>query len=266
MNDSSFSSINDNFLPEPEIDSGSEENLSTNCVTVEELIAGERAERYKRQLERPEVFPDASNWDYIIANKMTEIAPELYRKYLVSWMTPEKQRSDYHDLALDRFPEYIRAIDRETALVAVYDDITSATEATLNLIHKCKLFDSIQLMSLLDEGVNPGFVADCMDAYQNRYTADDISDMQRLRKAMTALDPEGEMHENRSIFGRELRYICPNGHSNSAQLEYCAQCGLNINGLTESQVSNIASFDTRLRILQRLMKAKQKQQGLSSMN
>ena len=223
-------------------------------VSADSLIATERAERYKRQLERPEVFPTAENWEYIIDTAMYQIAPELYRKYLMAWLTPAVNRSDFHDLALENFPEYLRAIPRADAVSAVYADVTSAPEATLAVILDCRLFDAPALQKILDHGGSAGFVAECMNAYQEHYTRDDLRDMQLLYNEMMQLPAEGIMRETRSIFGRDLRYICPNGHSNPKDTDFCTQCGLNINGLNADQQAAIDRFGSRLQTLDRLLR------------
>jgi hypothetical protein len=222
------------------------------CVSADQLIAAERAERYKRQLERPDKFPDGANWQYIIENKMALIGRELYRKYLVSWLTPQPERCDYHELALQRFGEYLCAIEREDAVDIVYSDITSAPEATKGLIADCNLFDAMRLYKILNDG-DANFVVECLDTFQPKYTANDLRNMQRLSLAIDNLEPLGEMRDARSIFGREVKYICPEGHTNSAQQEFCATCGLNIHGFNGEQVAMIRDFKSRIATLSRLL-------------
>jgi hypothetical protein len=224
-------------------------------VSADELIAAERAERYKRQLERPDVFPAAANWQYIIDNRMAVIGRELYRKYLVSWLTPASERCDYHELALQRFAEYLSAIDREVAVDVVYSDITSAPEATKGLIADCRLFDAKRLYEILHDG-DTAFAVDCLDTFQPSYSADDLHNMQRLVLAIDNLEPLGEMRETRSIFGRDTKYVCPDGHTNSAQQEFCATCGLNIKGFNAEQVAVIRDFRSRTSTLSTLLQSK----------
>jgi hypothetical protein len=227
-------------------------NDSLNVITADELIAAERAERYKRQLERPDVFPAAANWQYIIDNKMSMIGRELYRKYLVSWLTPADERCDYHELALQRFSEYLSTIDRDEAVNIVYSDITSAPEATKGLISDCQLFDASKLYQILIDG-DAVFAIECLGTFQPQYTDVDLHNMQRLVLAIENLEPLGEMRDMRSIFGKERKYICPEGHTNSAQQEFCATCGLNINGFNGEQVVFIRDFKSRTATLARLL-------------
>jgi hypothetical protein len=223
-----------------------------NVVSADELIAAERAERYKRQLERPDVFPAAANWQYIIDNRMAIIGRELYRKYLVSWLTPPAERCDYHELALQRFSEFLCAIDRADAVDIVYSDVSSAPEATKGLIADCRLFDALKLYEILHDG-DTAFAVECLATFQPEYTESDLQNMQRLSMAIDNLEPLGEVREARSIFGRETKYICPEGHTNSAQQEFCASCGLNIFGFNGEQAASIRDFKARVSTLSRLL-------------
>ena len=227
-------------------------------ISADALIAAERAERYRVQLERPNTFPTEQNWQYIIECKMAGIAPQLYRKFLLSWLTDPDIRTDYHLLALKYFPEYINAIDRKTAVRTVYDDVRSSPQATLSVITGCRLFDASRLMEILadeDAETDPApFVADCMAAYQPGYDMTDLRNMQALYSAVKSLPPIGELKETRSIFGREMRYICPHGHPNPADSDFCQVCGINKYGFNEAQAAAIENFRLRLTLLERMLR------------
>lgn len=223
-------------------------------VTADRLIALEREGRYKRQLADSDVFPDGRNWDYIISNTMTSIAPELYRKYLLAWLTPDGQRSDFHILALERFPEYLGALPRHIAVTVVYSDIHSAPEGTLFLINTCNLFDAVRLTELLEEDSDPHFVAQCMEALQPEYNTDDVRNMCLLLDAMRTLPKVGNIKESYSIFGTDRRVVCPNGHTGPAQstddgMYFCKTCGMNLQGLTRDDLDVLKAFENRIRLL-----------------
>lgn len=226
-----------------------------DSISADELLALERSQRYKRQLADADVFPDARNWQYIIDNAMQAIAPELYRKFLLAWLTPESQRSDFHELALERFPDYLAAIPRSLALDTVYSDVTSSPEATLHLVDVCRLFDACRLMDLLDDEVDPRFVAQCLGAYQPEYTTADVRAMAQLVQRMHNLPDQGSIKESHSIFGHDMRYICPNGHSVSVDGRtdtediFCPNCDLNIQGLSSDDADAVKSLANRVNLL-----------------
>ena len=52
------------------------------------------------------------------------------------------------------------------------------------------------------------------------------------------------------------KYICPNGHKNDKEYEFCQEydCGLNIKGLTRNEVNIINMFKDKVRIIKALLK------------
>ncbi len=226
-------------------------------ITAEDLRAECLKVRYSRQLPRPEVFPSDENWQYIISRSMTGIGAGLYRKYLVSWLMDESDRCDYHNAALQRFPEYMLAVPREYALNVVYGDIDSCAQATKHVIIESKLFDARRLMELLGDEDTPriGFVVECLCAYQPEYTAGDLAAMKMLLAALRDPDPFGEITQSRGMFGQTTKYICPHGHVNDVSEEYChvEDCGLNIYGLTREQDAMIDEYETRVKALAKLL-------------
>lgn len=224
-------------------------NLQPPTVSFEDLLAAEREETYLHQLTQPDIFPSEKNWEYIIQNRMHSLAPALMHRYILAWMTPQSQRSDFHELVLDKMPEYLLALDRTRALDIVYADIQTSTQATINLIHRAKMFDATKLAMLLHDLKNLSFIINCLSAYQPVYTPSDLNSMQFLDEALSALPQTGHLRRTRNPFSNETRYECSNGHSNPADCEYCNTCGINIYGLTEHQTDKINNFKRRTIIL-----------------
>lgn len=224
-------------------------------ISHEALMAAERAEKYRRQLERPEIFPSRQNWEYIIRYGMPSLAPLLMRKYLMSWLTPTEERSEFHDLAIEFFVQYLQAIPRREALEAVISERTTATEACVALIRDARLFDASVFESMISDSADIAFVCDCLSAYQDEYTAADLRDMMRLLKRLRSLPALGSIEETRSFFGRnELKYICVNGHVNPSETDFCRQCGLDIHGLNEEQAGAIDAYEQRIRLLDKMLR------------
>lgn len=229
-------------------------------ISASKLKAECLKERYKTQLARTDVFPTLQNWEYIIENAMEGIGPELYRKYLVSWLTDPREQSDYHQYAIEQFPVYLQAVSRQYALKVIYSDVTSSPEATVNAIHQAQLFDALSLLEILlgdqDNDQTLPFVIECLDAFQPDYSAQDLLDMQQLAGRLAHLPTRGSITHTRSLLGSAKRYICPRGHSNDAEVMFCRNetCGLNIFGLTEAQAQAIDQFQQKVKTLARLLR------------
>lgn len=210
--------------------------------------------RYAKLLEQPEVFPSQANWDFIIQNALEGIGEGLYRKFLVSAVLDESERRSPNRIALKEFPRYLKAVPRPYAIEVVYDDTVSAPEATKNLIVDCDLFDAHAVGELIERG-ELQMAVDLLEAFQPEYTRADLADMRALLDRLQHLPEEGEMADGRGLLRRELRYVCPAGHVNAAEAQYCthAGCGLNIYGLTREKVQAIEAYATRVDALASLL-------------
>lgn len=223
-------------------------------VTSDELKAECLKRRYRELLAKPDVFPSQSNWDYIIDHRMTGVGEGLYRKYLVSWLLPESQRCDYHEMALKEFPRYLKTVPRDYAMDVVYGDVVSSRSAFVSVVEECELFDCGRLFGLAESG-DYALVVDLLGAFQPEYDGDDLDAMRSLVGFLEDRNNEGLVVRNRGMFKSEDRYVCPAGHSNPADVVFCGHdgCGLNIQGYTEAQVRAIADFRLRISALQSLL-------------
>lgn len=220
-------------------------------ISADQLIVAERSVRYARQLDRPEVFPTADNWQYIIDNAMSMLALKLYHKYLVSIHTPAAERSDFHELCLLNFPQYLKVIERETAIDTIYSDLTTAPDDSVKLIIDCKLFDAQHILDVMDNGDVLTAIA-CLDAYQPTYTYNDLRDMRALADAVQDLAPVGSIKKVRGIFGSEIKYICADGHTNPSGTEFCETCGRDINGLDRHLRATADAYISRVHTLEKM--------------
>lgn len=223
-------------------------------ISSEELRDECMRRKYCELLAKAEVFPSKENWDYIIGKKMSGLGSGLYRKYLVSCMLDENERCDFHELAIKRFPNYLKTVERSYAIETVYSDIASAPDATRTLIFDCELFDSEKICEIFDKG-NTDFAISLLRAYQPLYDGDAIDAMNYLLEKITSLPNIGSIEQRKGIFRTENLYICPDGHSNPADAIYCkcSGCGKDIKGLTEQQRSEIEDFKQRITILRDML-------------
>lgn len=219
-------------------------------ITADELNNECLRRRYAVMLSRPEVFPTAANWDFIIANRLRGLTAGLYRKYLVSWMLDPADRSDCHRLAIGRMPDYVDVIDREEALDVIYGDVDSSPEAFVALVRRCRLFDADRLNELLDEGYT-SLVTDLLDAERPDYGTDDLAAMRRLSLRLSELPQLGSIETHKGLLSGGRRYICPDGHVNQADAVFCTHegCGLDICGLTARQRDAVDRFVSRVDVL-----------------
>lgn len=224
-------------------------------VTAQQLKAEILKRRYAVLLEKPNVFPSQRNWEFIIENDMHELAISLYQKYLEAKILEENNELDnQHMPTLNMFPEYLKRIDRQYALEALYSDTTTNPTESVDLAVKLDLFDINYIRDMLD-GDNVSTAAQMLSAHAPLYDSNDIPDLRELIEDFWELPEIGHYERNRGILSGGDRYICPNGHVNNGDVDFCTheECRLNIKGLAEEDVACIEAFEERVNILEEML-------------
>ncbi len=223
-------------------------------VSADDLKVECLRRKYCDLLSQPEVFPSEENWEFIISYRLHGLGSKLYRKFLVSHLLDEDQRSDYHLSAIRNFPRYLRAVDRADAIATVYSDPLTSAGAFVSLVHECQLFDCEQIGELIDKGY-PDLAAELLDAFQPEYDGDTIDAMQFLLSKFDSIPALGSIEIHKGMFKTERRYICPDGHSNPHDAIYCCEagCGKDIRGLTADNRRAIELFSERVEILREML-------------
>lgn len=222
--------------------------FSSQDIKTEEL-----RQRYIELLKRSDVYPTKSNWRYISSSRMRGLCSLLYGKYLTALTIGEVDREELHIVAVEEFPRYLVNVDMKEAVEAVYGDVYTDPDAAVELICKCELFDAGRLVDLLSFG-HLRIVMGIIEAYRREYDEVELLAMRRLVEMLDALPELGRIEARQGIFGRQTRYICPDGHSNPADNVYCSHCGLDIHGLKENDYARIDSLKKRIEALESLVK------------
>lgn len=222
-------------------------------ISYEALKAEELRLRYKDLLKDPSVYPTISNWDYIILNKMEGIGDLLYAKYKSSISIDDADRHDLHIVAVEKFPEYLKAVSCDYASDVLYAHISDG-DIALNLIRECNLFSAGHIIDCIEQ-THDLRVLDVIDVYRKEYTDADYRAMCDLNSLLQSLPKRGFIEDVRGLFGYSSKYICPNGHSNDAGVKYCthSDCGLDILGITKNQSEAIERFRNRIIALENLL-------------
>lgn len=222
-------------------------------VSAEELHVEEVRLRYAELLQDESVFPTEANWEYIIKHRMEGLGDDLLEKYIDAMTIGDVDRVDLHNIAINRFHDYLDAVSFRYAVNVVYGNISNK-EITVDLIRKHRLFDADNLAELIDCG-EISMVMDVIDVYKPEYDAGDLEAMQSLLHKIDELPPRGYNEMRKGLFGTALKYICPAGHVNDAATTYCAHagCGLDKRGFTETQSRALETFRHRIAALKSLL-------------
>jgi hypothetical protein len=227
--------------------------MDNKVVSFQVLKAEILRRKYQRLLEKPDVFPSQKNWEYIIQEKMTGLGHLLYRKYLVALLTDQMDRIEYHDIAIKEFPNYLEAVGYDEGVNAIYSDLTSSPDASVTLADTFNLFNVDQVLNMIELG-QVDLAIRFLGVFKQEYTFEDLEGMKLILKMLRSLPSVGSIEDSRSLFKSKQVYVCPQGHTNAIENEYCEHCGKNIQGLTMQQVNIINDFRNRIDVLEGLLK------------
>lgn len=221
-------------------------------VTARELQIEEGRLRIADALLCADAFPSASDWDFIIDNRLPGLVKPLYERYLNSCMVSELDRDACHELVETRFPDYLAVAPRSEALDAVYDDLYTYTDASVHLIRQAGLHSAAHLARVLDAG-DLHLCVSLLDVYQPEYSEADVEDMETLIHLLETLPQVPQVTRYRTLLGVSDKYVCPAGHSNHPDTIFCAHCGLDARGLDSDEENIIAAYALRTRALRSLI-------------
>ena len=195
--------------------------------------------------------PTNEELNFIMDYNLWELAPSLYEYFIEPNQSYEARPID------ERFPIILSLLPYEDAVQFIYNDFPSVEERVLPLIKENKLFCAKTVLKLLHEG-HWGLAIRLLLAEKDIYSREDLENMEAIVEHLDNLPDKGEIKEVKvGTFSSKMveMYICPNGHKNPKDVEFCEEgCKLNIKGLTRTQLWIIQSFKDRVAVIKSLLK------------
>lgn len=151
----------------------------------------------------------------------------------------------YFDTSMRRMiQQVISACPRKEVINCIYKDPELLkSDAIKSLIKDCKLFDPTNVLELCKTDMHCAFGLLEYDA--PAYTDEDVSKMKEIVAIADNLPERGKLEQESG----KTKYICPDGHKNKDNIEYCKFCGLNTKGLNRNEVKNIELLRDKIEIL-----------------
>ena len=200
--------------------------------------------------------PMSSVLNFIMDNYLWELAPSLYEYYTTPNYAIDKRPID------ERFPIILSILPYDTAVQFIYNEYIKFEKYAYQLIKENKLFCPSKVLDILREG-NLEEGINLLDTEKNAYTHEDLKYMESIMEVLDNLPDKGQITEVKAgAFSSKMVevYICPLGHKNDRDTEYCTHgntipfCGLNIKGLKQEQVQLINAFRDRVKVIKDLLK------------
>ena len=198
--------------------------------------------------------PTEKQWKIIQSDPHDEYAIPLIKVYLGRLQVdPSSGYIETNDL-FSHISESISLFSQPTAIEAAYTLIQANQSKGISLIQKNHLFNAKAISELIDKGMIDT-ACELLYVTQPFYNANDLSDMKALSEKIHHLPERGKIKMVKGgVFSKDAeKYICPDGHVNNKDVEYCKECGKNICGLTKDNVEALEKFDRTVEALEYLL-------------
>lgn len=223
-------------------------NSSVSCIQLaKELFKEHWGNRGIQTPKREEL-------NFIIEYGLWELVPSLYDYYA----SPYSYENEVRPIDED-FPIILSMLSYDEIITFIYNDYEKRHERAYHLIQKYKLFNATKCLEILHNNLTLGL--ELLKIDKKEYYREDLITMKEILSFLNNLPNKGKIEMTKSgILSSKMTemYICPKGHKNNKDVEYCegvsdGSCGLNIKGLTREQVSIIKSFRDKVTILEKLI-------------
>lgn len=195
-------------------------------------------------------------WIYLMNNPISDIAEKILNVYLDEIGRKENfEKTSKMGLLLNYTGKYFKVLEYETATNILYSVITQKPIPILEILKANKLFSAKNVNELFKKE-EYNIALECLSINKEYYSIDDLIQMKRLIDLINNLPDKGRIEDIKSLSGStKQRYICPNGHKNKLDSEFCTTygCNLNIKGLNPDQLFIIENFKQKTSSLESLL-------------
>lgn len=220
-------------------------------------------EHYRSLLADRDWMPNNQDWNIILNGQLVELLPQLLPIYITS-----KRRSitvsdegDLIRLCRNNFIILLNNAEDEDALNVVYGDWSedpAIHKIMVDLIIQCHLFDAnaiLQKLPILDK--HSAILL--LTAEKKLYYKSDIKPLKELSQYFNNLPDTGHYEKSKTgMFSKEEDVlVCEKGHKTPlSKGDFCCYnsvpaCGLNIKGITKSELSIINEFTMKVNVLEK---------------
>lgn len=199
-------------------------------------------------------LPSQDEWIYLLNNPIEEIAEQLIDLYLNRYTSVIESGTDTQ-LLLSNTTNFFNSLKKETAIEILYKKLYKNPILILKIIKANNLFSSSKIIELI-QNENMDLAIECLDTNMDFYSEEDLASMNKIINLLNNLPNKGKIENVKAILGKtKEKYICPNGHTNDVESEFCTfyTCGENIKGLTVRQFNDIEEFSIKVDSLFTLM-------------
>ena len=234
---------------------------------ISETISGDILNRlylletYKERLNGDNWFPNQKDWDVFNKESMTELTPLLFPLYISAELNYPQTPSTLYENTIKIFPPFLEQLEFDDACSIIYGDWPDDTKAhkeIVDLIISNHLFNPEYIVNKISS-IDKHLAIKLLTADKDTYSVEDLVPLKKIVDFFNNLPDTGHCEEEKGSLLKKggTVMVCEKGHKTSIEKgEYCQEeyCGLNIKGITASEVEIINGFSRKVQILESVLK------------
>lgn len=227
--------------------------VKSDSINYELLSYHKRKQRYISQSKNESLQVTDELWDFVISNRIHELAEFLLTSYLEFAETHQEYQEDKVISFYNHLIEYLSVIDSEIASPCLYGRLLSNQKQTLNqkiieLITELHLVDFNKIGEILNQDdfqIQKNGVQ-ILNAEKQVYDKDDIPQMENMLELVEQnFNEKGTKSTKKKMLSSKEKEIwkCECEKENDLSSTYCSSCQKDIFGFSDKEVNPIAIKD-----------------------
>lgn len=237
------------------------EKIVSEAISRETLNRLFLIETYKEQINGGNWFPKQKDWDVFNNNNMTELIPLLFPLYITAELNNPQSPNILYEDTITNFPTFLEQLEFDDACSIIYGDWSDNPKThkiIAELISSNHLFNPQLFLDKLPF-IDKHLAVKLLNADKSSYSKEDIAPLKKVVDYFNNLPDTGHIEEEKGGLLKKggSVMVCENGHKTHIDKgEYCQAeyCGINIKGITMSEVKTIKEFSRKVQILESVLK------------
>ena len=232
---------------------------NSNFLDVEEME--DAVQKFKlieeiKSKEKPRISDEAI--DFFLEHPTKEIVDELLDFYYTVKISGGEVYAGGAvfgtpmriDTNINFIHQYIGLILDSSVIEKLYSCYLKNDEFLKIIEYNC-IFDSKQVLRVAEQ--DPIKAVKLLGIGKKKYEKEDIGFFKQIVSKYDNLPNRGtfEMSKGGMFSKSQKQYICEHGHANDEGIEFCKECGINIQGLTKEDIQNIEDMKLKIDVLEK---------------
>lgn len=233
------------------------EHIDDSVISIDDLKTEIARRAVLLKIENG-TLPSDDQWESLINNPDYDVAVKLFPLYMFDIGYSGYDSEQRKETSLMRnYDILLSKLERDLVIKLLYEKLLDSkykdSEKIVKIIYDKYLFEPKLIIGLFEKKRIREAVL-CLSAMKEGYTKEDVNLMKQISILIDNIQDTGMVESVKgALMGKSKDvFVCENHHRNNVDDEFCRICGINIKGLTVTDLKRIKIFRDRVGILENL--------------